>query len=69
MQSLRGHYINICSCCPGSDAIWSHRWYVALTAIGAGGPVLDDGSVLLTGGRTGVPKWVEYSKSAYRFYP
>ena len=22
----------------GSDAIWSHRWYVQLTAIGAGGP-------------------------------
>ena len=34
----------------GQDAIWSHRWYVQLTPIGAGGPTLDDGSVVPFGG-------------------
>lgn len=34
----------------GSDAIWSHRWYVQLTAVGAGGPTLDDGTVVAQGG-------------------
>jgi len=34
----------------GSDAIWSHRWYVQLTPIGAGGPTLDDGTVVPFGG-------------------
>ncbi len=34
----------------GSDAIWSHRWYVQLTGIGAGGPELDDGTVVPFGG-------------------
>jgi immune inhibitor A len=34
----------------GADAIWSHRWYVQLTPIGAGGPTLDDGSVVPFGG-------------------
>jgi immune inhibitor A len=34
----------------GSDAIWSHRWYVQLTGIGAGGPVLDDGTTVPFGG-------------------
>ena len=28
----------------GADAIWSHRWYVQLTPIGANGPTLDDGT-------------------------
>ena len=34
----------------GSDAIWSHRWYVQTTGIGEGGPVLDDGTEVLFGG-------------------
>lgn len=34
----------------GADAIWSHRWYVQLTAIGAGGPILADGTVVPLGG-------------------
>jgi immune inhibitor A len=34
----------------GSDAIWSHRWYVQTTPIGAGGPTLDDGTVVPFGG-------------------
>ncbi|MDH3303533.1 MAG: immune inhibitor A [Acidimicrobiia bacterium] len=34
----------------GSDAIWSHRWYVQLTGIGAGGPILDDGTQVPFGG-------------------
>lgn len=34
----------------GTDAIWSHRWYVQLTAIGAGGPTLDDGTTVPFGG-------------------
>ncbi|MDX1408675.1 MAG: immune inhibitor A, partial [Saprospiraceae bacterium] len=34
----------------GSDAIWSHRWYVQLVGIGSGGPTLDDGTVVPFGG-------------------
>ncbi len=34
----------------GADAIWSHRWYVQLVGIGAGGPTLEDGSVVPFGG-------------------
>ncbi len=34
----------------GEDAIWSHRWYVQLTAIGDGGPTLDDGTEVPLGG-------------------
>ncbi len=34
----------------GSDAIWSHRWYVQLTPIFGGGPTLDDGTVVPFGG-------------------
>jgi immune inhibitor A len=34
----------------GTNAIWSHRWYVQLTPIGAGGPTLDDGSTVPFGG-------------------
>jgi len=34
----------------GSDAIWSHRWYIQLVGIGSGGPTLDDGTVVLFGG-------------------
>jgi immune inhibitor A len=34
----------------GADSIWSHRWYVQLTAIGAGGPTLDDGTTNPSGG-------------------
>jgi len=34
----------------GSDAIWSHRWYVQLVPIGGGGPTLDDGTVVAYGG-------------------
>jgi immune inhibitor A len=34
----------------GTDAIWSHRWYVQLTPIGAGGPTLDDGTQVPFGG-------------------
>jgi immune inhibitor A len=34
----------------GTDAIWSHRWYVQLTPIGGGGPTLDDGSTVPYGG-------------------
>ncbi|MDF2179704.1 immune inhibitor A [Aliiglaciecola sp. CAU 1673] len=42
----------------GSDAIWSHRWYVQLTPIGAGGPVLDNGNQVLFGGtRVGNSKY------------
>ena len=33
----------------GSDAIWSHRWYVQLTCIGCGGPTVD-GDVVPFGG-------------------
>ncbi|MDF0535873.1 immune inhibitor A [Shewanella sp. A32] len=42
----------------GSDAIWSHRWYVQLTPIGADGPTLDDGSLVPYGGvRIGQSKY------------
>lgn len=42
----------------GSDAIWSHRWYVQITPIGAGGPVLDNGDQVLFGGtRVGNSKY------------
>jgi immune inhibitor A len=42
----------------GDDAIWSHRWYVQLTGIGAGGPTLDDGTVVPFGGtRVGDSKY------------
>jgi len=42
----------------GTDAIWSHRWYVQLTPIGAGGPTLDDGTVVPLGGtRVGGSKY------------
>ena len=34
----------------GSDAIWSHRWYVQLVGIGTGGPTLDDGTTVPFGG-------------------
>jgi immune inhibitor A len=34
----------------GDDAIWSHRWYVQLTPLGQGGPVLEDGTHVLNGG-------------------
>lgn len=34
----------------GSDAIWSHRWYVQLVPIGGGGPTLEDGTVVPFGG-------------------
>jgi immune inhibitor A len=34
----------------GSDAIWSHRWYVQLVPWGGGGPTLDDGTVVPFGG-------------------
>jgi immune inhibitor A len=34
----------------GADAIWSHRWYVQLTGIGAGGPELDNGTTVPFGG-------------------
>jgi immune inhibitor A len=34
----------------GAAAIWSHRWYVQLTPIGAGGPTLPDGTVVPFGG-------------------
>ena len=34
----------------GSDAIWSHRWYVQLTPIGGGGPTLADGTLVPYGG-------------------
>ena len=44
----------------GDDAIWSHRWYNQTTRIGAGGPTLDDGTVVPNGGaRVGQSKyWV-----------
>ena len=44
----------------GSDAIWSHRWYVQLTPVFSGGPTLDDGTVVPFGGtRVGESKyWV-----------
>ncbi len=42
----------------GSDAIWSHRWYVQLVPIGGGGPTLDDGTVVPFGGvRIGQSKY------------
>jgi immune inhibitor A len=42
----------------GSQAIWSHRWYVQLTPVGAGGPTLDDGTVVPLGGtRVGTSKY------------
>jgi len=42
----------------GTDAIWSHRWYVQLTPIGSGGPTLDDGTVVPFGGtRVGQSKY------------
>jgi immune inhibitor A len=42
----------------GTDAIWSHRWYVQLTPIGGGGPTLDDGTVVAFGGvRVGNTKY------------
>lgn len=34
----------------GSDAIWSHRWYVQTTPIGTGGPTTPDGTVTPFGG-------------------
>ncbi len=34
----------------GSDAIWSHRWYVQLTPLYTGGPVLPDGTQVPFGG-------------------
>lgn len=34
----------------GTDAIWSHRWYAQVTAIGAGGPTLPDGTQVRFGG-------------------
>lgn len=34
----------------GTDAIWSHRWYVQLTGIGAGGPTTPDGTQTPYGG-------------------
>jgi immune inhibitor A len=37
----------------GSDAIWSHRWYVQLTPIGSGGPVVDGNLVPFGGVRIG----------------
>ncbi len=37
----------------GTDAIWSHRWYVQLTCIGCGGPVVDGNVVPLGGVRVG----------------
>jgi immune inhibitor A len=44
----------------GTNAIWSHRWYVQLTPIGGGGPTLDDGTTVPFGGvRIGNSKyWV-----------
>jgi immune inhibitor A len=37
----------------GEDAIWSHRWYVQLTGVGAGGPTVDGNVVPLGGVRVG----------------
>lgn len=37
----------------GTDAIWSHRWYVQLTPIGSGGPTVDGNVVPLGGVRVG----------------
>ena len=43
----------------GDDAIWSHRWYVQLTGIGAGGPTVDGAVVPFGGTRVGQSKyWV-----------
>jgi immune inhibitor A len=44
----------------GTDAIWSHRWYVQLTAIGAGGPTDCEGDPVPFGGtRVGMsPFWI-----------
>jgi immune inhibitor A len=42
----------------GSQAIWSHRWYVQLTPVGRGGPTLDDGTLVPFGGtRVGSSKY------------
>lgn len=37
----------------GADAIWSHRWYVQLTPIGAGGPFVDGTQVPFGGVQIG----------------
>jgi immune inhibitor A len=43
----------------GSDAIWSHRWYVQLTGVGEGGPTVDGVTVPLGGVQIGGSKyWV-----------
>jgi len=41
----------------GSDAIWSHRWYVQLTPIGTGGPTVDGSVVPFGGTRIGASKY------------
>jgi immune inhibitor A len=43
----------------GSDAIWSHRWYVQLTPIGAGGPTVGGDLVPFGGTQIGSSsKWI-----------
>ncbi len=43
----------------GSDAIWSHRWYVQLTGIGAGGPEVGGVEVPFGGTQLGdSSKWI-----------
>jgi immune inhibitor A len=43
----------------GSDAIWSHRWYVQLTPIGAGGPTVGGDVVPFGGTQIGnSSKWI-----------
>lgn len=37
----------------GADSIWSHRWYIQLTQIGAGGPIVNGQSVPLGGMQIG----------------
>ncbi len=41
----------------GSDAIWSHRWYVQLTGIGDGGPTVGDTVVPFGGVQLGESKY------------
>lgn len=41
----------------GADAIWSHRWYVQLTPIGAGGPFVDGVQVPFGGVQIGDSKY------------
>jgi immune inhibitor A len=41
----------------GTDAIWSHRWYVQLTPIGGGGPVVGGSVVPFGGVRVGGSKY------------